>query len=358
LVKNALLMSVPYRITFLLTCLFGLIGCDPFAKPETMMDEYVKRLGHVLDVEPKYSDLIYIERIPRPRERKLSIPETEINMLDFLALYGCELQFVVGEKNSIMGRVMQPLNNLRYELRFIEAARVCLAEIDNDNLRQKVSEAIETKQQSLPLIIWNATWGTDEIARLMSLSNGLYQPEQSQHEISTYSNDINYLNSVVRKLQAGDYADDLNYVGDIQQRWQYGSRAGQLHNSVRLLASRLDDATQILKQRIHQKTLCPQGQPNNKAKIVESVFFNVYIANVQPYLSSVNRGAEQLFKPLAELADIQQHVMPDSFRPYYDQSLRWDNDKGLWSKYQQQVKAHTEAWQDLLEQCGLRPTPD
>lgn len=217
------------------------------------MDEYVKRLANVLDVEPNYSELVAIERIPRSRERTLSIAETDINMLDFLKLYGCELQFVVGEKNAILGRVMQPLNSLRYELRFIEAARTCLAEIDNEQLRQKVVVAIETKQQNLPRVIWNATWGTDEIAQLTSLSNGLYQPEQSQHEISQYGNDIQYLNDVIGKLQSGDYSVDLTYLGNIQQSWQYGSRAGQLHNSARLLITRLDDATQILQQRIHQQ---------------------------------------------------------------------------------------------------------
>jgi len=347
-----------YQITVVITTLFWLVACDPLAKPETMMDEYVKRLGHVLDVEPKYSDLIHIERLPRPRDRKLSIPETDINMLDFLALYGCELQFVVGEKNSIMGRVMQPLNSLRYELRFIEAARACLPKIDNEKLKRKVLKAIETKQHSLSLFIWNATWGTDEIANLLSLSNGLYQPEQSQHEISKYTNDVNYLVDVIRKLQNGEYSQELLYMGEVQQSWQYGSRAGQLQNSGKLLVTRLEDATKILKQRTHQKPLCAQGKPNNQARVLESMFFSVYIAKVQPYMAHVNRGAEQLFEALAELAQIQQEVMPDDFQSYYDNSLRWNNDHGLWGEYQQRVEEHTKAWQDLLEQCGLRPVAE
>lgn len=319
------------------------------------MDEYVKRLANVLDVEPNYSELVAIERIPRPRDRSLSIAETDINMLDFLKLYGCELQFVVGEKNAILGRVMQPLNGLRYELRFIEAAKACLPEIDNEQLRQKVIIAIETKQQNLPKVIWNATWGTEEIAQLMSLSNGLYQPAKSQHAMSQYGNDIQYLNNAIEKLQSGDYSIDLTYVGNIQQSWQYGSRAGQLHNSARLLITRLDDATQILQQRVQQQPLCSQGKPNNQARVLESMFFSVYIAKVQPYMASVNRAALQLFEPLSALARIQQQVMPESFRPYYSQSLNWDDESGLWALYQQRVREHTEAWQDLLEQCGLRP---
>jgi hypothetical protein len=138
-------MNIPYRILVLFSLMSLLGACDPLAKPETLMDEYVKRLANVLDVEPVYSDLIDIERIPRPRDRRLFIPEHDINMLDFLSLYGCELQFVVGEKNSILGRVMQPLNNLRYELRFIEASQQCLVEIKSETLRTKLAQVIEIK---------------------------------------------------------------------------------------------------------------------------------------------------------------------------------------------------------------------
>ncbi|WP_292400719.1 MULTISPECIES: DUF3080 family protein [unclassified Methylophaga] len=351
-------MNIPSRILVLFSLVLLLGACDPLAKPETMMDEYVKRLANVLDVEPVYSDLIDIERIPRPRERRLSIPEHDINMLDFLSLYGCELQFVVGEKNSILGRVMQPLNNLRYELRFIEASQQCLVEIKSDSLRTKLAQVIEIKKQYLPRVIWNATWGTDEIAQLMSLSSGLYDPEQSQYEISSYSQDIVYVNKRVQRLLQGQYEQDLEYMGEIQQRWQYGSRAGQLQNSARLLISRLDDGTQILKQRIEQKPLCVQGRLNTQAKILESMFFKVYIEKVQPYMSAVNSGADQLFQPLARLAQMQKEVMPQTFNAYYQQTLNVDNKQNIWTLYQQRIKEHTEAWQDLLEQCGLRPTPD
>ncbi|HAD30285.1 MAG TPA: DUF3080 domain-containing protein, partial [Methylophaga sp.] len=154
------------------------------------------------------------------------------------------------------------------------------------------------------------------------------------------------------------YEQDLEYMGEIQQRWQYGSRAGQLQNSARLLISRLDDGTQILKQRIEQKPLCVQGRLNTQAKILESMFFKVYIEKVQPYMSAVNSGADQLFQPLARLAQMQKEVMPQTFNAYYQQTLNVDNKQNIWTLYQQRIKEHTEAWQDLLEQCGLRPTPD
>jgi len=243
-------------------------------------------------------------------------------------------------------------------LQFIDAAQQCLVEIDSESLRRKLTQVIELKKQYLPRVIWNATWGTEEMAQLMSLSSGLYDPEKSQYEISSYNQDIVYVNKRVQQLLQGQYEQDLEYMGEIQQRWQYGSRAGQLHNSARLLISRLDDGTNILKQRIDENPLCLQGRPNNQAKILESMFFKVYIEKVQPYMSAVNSGADQLFQPLARLAKIQTEVMPQTFNDYYQETLNLNNQENIWALYQQRIKEHTEAWQDLLEQCGLRPTPD
>jgi hypothetical protein len=50
--------------------------------------------------------------------------------------------------------------------------------------------------------------------------------------------------------------------------------------------------------------------------------------------------------------------MPQTFNDYYQQTLNLNNQENIWALYQQRIKEHTEAWQDLLEQCGLRPTPD
>ncbi|MFP3442432.1 DUF3080 family protein, partial [Pantoea sp. SIMBA_133] len=78
-------------------------------------------------------------QLPRRRDRVLTMPELDMGMLDFLSLYGCELQYVVGEKNSVMGRVMQPLNRLRYEIRFIEAARDCLPDIEDEEFAEELA---------------------------------------------------------------------------------------------------------------------------------------------------------------------------------------------------------------------------
>lgn len=136
-----------------------LAGCNPFTDARPMMDEYVERVARVLEAEPQLSDLASASQLPRRRDRVLAMPDLDMGMLDFLSLYGCELQYVVGEKNSVLGRVMQPLNRLRYEIRFIEAARDCLPGIKDEGLAEELGEAVQSKLESLPIAVWNATWG-------------------------------------------------------------------------------------------------------------------------------------------------------------------------------------------------------
>lgn len=69
-------MIIPYRILVLFSLIHLLCACDPLAKPESLMDEYVKRLANVLDVEPVYSELIDIERIPDLETAGYQYPST------------------------------------------------------------------------------------------------------------------------------------------------------------------------------------------------------------------------------------------------------------------------------------------
>ncbi|MDX1635959.1 MAG: DUF3080 domain-containing protein [Marinobacter sp.] len=319
-----------------------------------MMDEYVERTARVLELEPRFSAIADAPRLPRRRERQLPVPELEIDMLDFLSLYGCDLQVVVGEKNSIMGRVMQPLNRLRYELRFIEAARECLPDIEREELADSVREAVDGKLESLPVVVWNATWGVEEIESLLTLAKGPLPVDAIGATAAALGKDLERLNGAIRKLNRKELALDLEFVGRVHQHWDVEYRAGQVLNSAVLLITRLQDATGLIRQRLEGRPLCFEGKANNQARIVQSMFFSVYVERVQPYLADVSRVRAELIEPLAELASLQQAAMPASFRSYFEQGLAQEGG-GVWHRLDQATDNHTRAWQQLLEQCGMRP---
>ncbi|GGC79946.1 DUF3080 domain-containing protein [Marinobacter halophilus] len=338
-------------------CALMLSGCNPFSEAEPMMDEYLERLGRVLDTPPVaiLTDLPDASIIPRRRERVLEMPDLELGMLDFMSLYGCELQYVVGERNSVMGQVMQPLNRLRYEVRFIRAAEDCLAQMDDEGLEQILLSAIESKRASLPVAVWNATWGVEEVERLLTLSKGYYPVASESNPVSDLVRDLDHLNQAVAALSAEQLEVSLEDIGRIHQRWQAEFRAGQIINSARLLIAALNAGTETIKARLDKRPLCQNERPNAQSEIVRNFFFNIYVGEVQPYMSDVSRGRDSLILALAELADQQRGVMPASFEQWYQRHLSDQADTSLWRQLDQAMMQHTRHWQELLGQCGLRP---
>lgn len=332
-----------------------LSACNPFSDARPMLDEYVERVARVLETEPVLSPPEPAEQIPRRRDRVLTMPELDLGMLDFLSLYGCELQYVVGEKNSVMGRVMQPLNRLRYEVRFIETARECLPEVEDEDLEAALVKAIESKRESLPVAVWNATWGVEEVETLFTLAKGYYPVAPEGDPVSDLALDAQQLNAATDRLLSGSLDVALEFAGNVHQRWQAEYRAGQLINSARLLSARLDDATGLLRERIEGRPLCLNGKPNNQSDIVQNMFFSVYIEKIQPYMGEIRRARDALIMPLARLARTQDEVMPDAFLAWHRRHLSLTAPQSLWLELDRAMADHTRAWQDLLGQCGLRP---
>lgn len=332
-----------------------LSGCDPFSQPDSMMESYIERLARVLEVDEQTSQLIEVQTLPRLRDRRIDIEQIKINMLDFLSLYGCQLQVVVGERNSAMGRVMTPLNDLRYQLRFIDEARQCLPEIEQQKLKARLKQAIQQKQDTLTHYFWNAIWADEPIAELMSQSSGFYQQDQAHISPETLKADLQHASKVLQALKSGSLEPELKKMGEIQQRWVFDHSGGQLINSARLLITRLNDASDMLQQKISGKPLCYMNKPNPRAERVKGVFFNVYIARVQPYISDVSRDGELLFSGLSSLIELQKPDLPASFQPYYRQVIDVSNKGSLWHQFDEAVRRHTESWQKLLRQCGMQP---
>lgn len=332
-----------------------LAGCNPFSDARPMMDEYVERVARVLETDPQLSGIDSATQLPRRRDRVLVMPGLDMGMLDFFSLYGCELQYVVGEKTSVMGRVMQPLNRLRYEIRFIQAARDCLPGIDDEEFAEELAGGVDAKLDSLPIAIWNATWGVEEIEKLFTLAKGHYPVAAESNPVSDLALDIDSLNAAVARLYEEDLAVSLDFAGKVHQRWQAEHRVGQLINSALLLTARLQDSTRLLRQRIDGRPLCLNGKPNNQSDIVQNMFFNVYIGKIQPYMSAVNQGRAALIEPFGRLAEAQKAVMPEDFARWYERHLSQHAADSLWREFDIAMMAHTTAWQELLGQCGLRP---
>nr|WP_279625882.1 DUF3080 family protein [Marinobacter algicola] len=334
-----------------LVCLY-LAGCAPDSGVPDMMDGYVVSVADALELRPELSDIAPVPQIPRRRERVLDMPDLDMGMLDFLSLYGCELQYVVGEKNSIMGRVMQPLNRLRYETRFIRAAETCISDTDGEGIQEELEEAIAHKTEALPVAVWNATWGVEEIERLFTLSQGYYPGSDDDKVLAELSSGVKRVNQTVRGLLDGNTSEPLDYVGGVHQLWQAEHRAGQLLNSARLMTARLDDATALLVKRVEGVPLCSGSESEEPPGELVEIYTDGYVGGIKDYLDRIEHAKEALIKPLDTLAAQQTETMPSAFRDWYRLYLDTGNTDSVWGQLGSAVTAHKERWRQLLSQCG------
>lgn len=321
-----------------------------------MLDTYVERVARVLEMDHELRSVPVVDLFPRRRSRRLDVPELDMDMLDFLSLHRCRLQEVVGERNSGLGRVMQPLNVLRYDVRFIRAAAACLPKLEDDpDLASQVRRARAAKIEGLPIATWNATWGTEAIEPLFTRTRGLLPMQPDPDVTRTLVGHLERLHEQFDRLSAHNWRVDLSFLGEMQQRWQQSHRLGQVLLSARRLTTRLNEATDLVEARLSGSPLCLNGRTNPKADIVRKMFFSVYGGKVQPYMATVDRVRRQLLPLVRRLAQRHDAVMPDAFRPYMARYLMVSGSESLWKALDQATTRHTEARRKLLAQCGMRP---
>ncbi len=343
------------RAVAILVVVFLTTGCDPFTQPESMLDEYNRRLARVLDLEPQLTPVPAAPGLPRLRERVREIEPITLGLMDFLRLYGCELQFVVGERNSGLGRVAHPLTRLDYERRFITAAEDCLASIERESLAEQLIVATAQKRQSLPDAAWNAVWGSREIESHFTRSRGPLPVHADHNHLGTSVHNAALLERRIRNLLNGELEQDLAALDAVYQRWLYDPLAGQALRSAILVTTRLDDASGLIEQRLGERPLCRDGRTNRQAEILRNMFGAVYAAEVQPYLANVQRVRRELLPPLLALASFRESSPSESFERYVLTVLDDSAEGNHWQAFDQAIARHTRAWQDLLDQCGMRP---
>ncbi len=343
------------RTIVILVVAILIAGCDPFAQPESMLDEYNQRLARVLDAEAQLSPVPTAPGFPRMRERVHKIEPISIGMLDFLGLYGCELQHVVGERNSSLGRVAHPLTRLDYERRFIIAAETCSQTIEREALGERLVEVTALKRTSLADAAWNAVWGSREIESHFTRARGPLPVRFDPYQLNVSAQNASRLEHRIHSLLDGDLEQDVLALDPVYQRWRNDPLFGQALRSAILVTTRLNDATALIEQRLRDRPLCPAGRPNRQAEIMRNLFGAVYADEVQPYLASVQRVRRELLPPLLAMSELGNQSPSETFERYVAAVLDESNEDNHWRAFDQAIARHTSAWQTLLDQCGMQP---
>ena len=112
----------------LITCLLVLTGCGDTSSSLQNLTEYLDRLSTVTGIPLPADPSLQTESLTVPRDPGLNPPaSSQINLIEFLSLSGCELQMNLGRRNTQLGRTATPSQRLLLDLEFLDLAPECIA---------------------------------------------------------------------------------------------------------------------------------------------------------------------------------------------------------------------------------------
>lgn len=327
-----------------------------------MVEDYLWRLSNVLDQEFDLPDRS-VHSYPPKRDMRLPLSEHAIDLLDFLAMTGCQLQVTTAQKNSGLGRVMMTSQVFLYQWQFLNDSTGCLAYLESEDseLFAKLQKVVAIKRSELDRYAWLAIWAGPEMRHYY----GATQQWLSEGErISLAEEDFRLLLQLIeftQQVKRDPHALSLDVTPFREPLEQALARLGQTNRGGQVLST-LSDLTELLTQGAEmlqrdQGRLCPTGKATAQAQILHTVFLKFYIGQVQPYLAFVHQQTAPWFDQQNQLLKSFGFERPEMFK-LFEAKIDPQHPESIWMRYQKAVKDHTLAWQNILGNCGLMPGRD
>jgi len=360
----------------MLGCLLVLTGCSERQSALFLWSDYAYRMGNSLQLDipvdvdrgGRPADWQSL-RYPSRRQLLYAVPTSSINLLEFLRLSRCELQRLIGQRNTSLGQLAPGSQRFLYEWRFLQLARECVRQLqaapggDADiALAEELQRVVAEKSNSLPLVYWNAVAASEEFQTLFSLAAQPLGPVQAQVMPTALIDSLQGLLQIQRALieHPGGELSSLQHLESHFQVLAASHHFGQLTLAMATAVPPLQAITAALQRRLQDPPLCYQQRPTPQARILESVFHKVYIGRVQPYLSALHRQSIAL-QPLLQQFYTRAQGATVSLPPIHSEwwQATWAPApaNSAWQHFDAALSDHTRAWQQLLSSCGLMPRP-
>lgn len=326
-----------------------LCACGQPAADEAYRD-YLQRLARTLNTDMPGVTPESIQRFPARRQLKRIEPDIEMGFLAFLQLKSCNLQQLIAQRNSSLGKVMPDSQRLIYEHTLMQSLQLCLQREGHERKEiDWMTNLLASKQSMRHIIFWNTVIASPEMTHFFSLSAAPF----SMHDTSSRQDiqrALSHLLSMQNKL--GQKASVLNADSLENSYLSIGSEsyASQLFRSAELAKAWVNAGTYLIDQSLDKRPLCPQGRATPKSQVMQTILNKFFVAKIQPHLARIQRELQVLSQQfdIVEIPNDQE-----AYRAYYQLYL---SSQGLPEQYTQAIKQHVQVWQRLLKQCGAMPT--
>jgi len=334
---------------FLLAIPLVLSGCFSGSQLEVSLDDYTSRLAYVLDTD-----------LPQPQKHVLPplastdtlihhIAPVNINLREFHALNGCELNRLVALRNTSLGKSQLPSQRLVYESQVVAELTSCKNSVatSNPELANKLAQWAALKAQDFTLTWANVIQTSQELRLALNTPESLLSAENNKDALASI-NSLYFLNAVLPP----NTNDVRNPVDSKELETQlHIIRSARLPATLWLTQQTLYNSLSELNLTLpaHLDAIsCPEGRASEQAKILRNVFYLCFIKEIQPVGSVVN----QYHYKLAPLWDdwMERESLRAQFRTY----IRQNSEEGF-KHYQDAMTTHVEMWQQFLKRCSLSP---
>ena len=333
---------IKLRGLLMAVAIFGLVSCGRQTHLESGFDEYAARLSRTLEADvPVYQAIAGIP-LDAP---KIEIPRVKISLLEFLSLFGCELQYTIGERNSSLGCVATDSQRLLNTLKLLRQAPDCIERLGRDGREEDagmLKELVLQKRLQLPALIYNATLAGPEFREFWSQAIPEDYPNNTNSEVVDA---LEKLNGLVERWMGGELrADGVEFEQVLGQLRQ--GDGGALIRAMAISRYELERAGSIVEARLARRTVCLIGNSSPMSRTFERVVSKYFVGSVQVRQAVINRRQFELFLAIEGLEKALSEVLPAAYR-------RWVLARNaLVEDYRNAPRAHVAQIKQVLQQCG------
>lgn len=321
-----------------------LLGCGPGSVADGLT-RYRSLVEQKLGAPPALPGLEddALIRFPRRRLRRIEIGEQTIGPFDFLAILGCPLSQIVANRNSALGRVLEPTARLGHEVAVLAAAQDCLPSMGEERAL-RLRERIAAKRSDLGAHVWNAVWLNEELERFLSAGPRSILGAEDGTDAAWQ---ITRATSAITGREPDQI--DVDGLADAFAQLRDDPAMGPLLSELERVRSELERVASLLH---------PLGDTSCDARDrrLVRVFRERYLP-LQPRMGDMDRRAGGLLAALDALyrASAQNVEVPPAMTGFGGRTLDVESSRGLWLRYRSAIRAHANAWNALLTACGAVP---
>lgn len=330
-------------IAAIIGCSIILQACQP--SPADKLQDYRNRIARTLDQDIPAPPLIKPLPFPAVKMLQRETEPLDIGLLDLLALRHCALQTLIAHRNSSLGKVAKPSQQLVYTLQFLQLVPDCIAYSKSNGdieLSAQLSAAQDSKRAALKYILWEAILGAEEYRRFWSISTLDHNyPDTTSSQLLT---SLQQLNSWARDWLQGDYQVDSRQLEQALSILQTGD-GGALSLSLQQQAAYLEQSDNLLRDSYERSSICPNSVSTKRGVILNTVVSKFWLQGLQRWSADINRRAFELLPLTRDLEVLLASGEPIAFRQW-----RKQRDLAI-DQWLLGPKTHISVLQPVLQRC-------